>query len=158
MVNDKGIPYKEYKCEKKKVNKTLLERGDYDDEFPEEYDAYFPEEHSVLKGIIFDTRDVNDMRRMGGAIPQWYNKCFILRHGIEKWETYYQGPAKDFSVGDIEGDRSHGLFRILVQFESEEVKKQIQDVNARKMLRNRIKTSSLQLKKDVKELKELMKN
>ena len=142
------LPFKGYKGGHKKVK---VSGG----EFGREYDAFFPEEHSVLDGIVFETKDVNDMRHMGGAIPQYYTKCFILKKGRDKWEKYFEGPARKFSIGDIEGNIDCGLFRILVQFESDEVKGKIVKKNQIKKLQGRIKENSLQLRGDVKMLREL---
>lgn len=154
--NHKHLPVKDYEGEHKKINKDILERGNYDCEFPDEYDAFFPEGHSVLQGIIFETYNVNDLRDLGGAIPMWYTKCFILEKGQEEWRKFYEGSAGNFSVGDIEGDTSCGLFRILAQFETDEVKQEIAEVNERDKLRKRIKENSLKLREDVKRLKSLL--
>jgi len=146
MILDYGhLPVKVYEGENKKVNL-----------FGEEYGAFFPERHSVLQGIIFDTRDVNDMRNMGGAIPQYHTKCFILEKGEEEWENYFEGPVRNFSIGDLQGNIGCGLFHILVQFESDEVKGKIFKKNQIKKFQGRIKENSLKLRKDVKRLKGLL--
>jgi len=139
------LPIKSYEGENKKVNLS-----------GEEYGAFFPEEHSVLKGIIFETRDVNDMRHLGGAIPQWYTKCFVLKKEEEEWEKYFEGSARNFSIWDLKGNLGCGLCHILVQFESDEIKQKIVSAEERVKLRKRIKENSLQLRGDVLALKKLM--
>ena len=143
------LPVKEYKGGHKKVKVSGREFG-------REYDAFFPEGHSVLDGIIFETKDVNDMRHLGGAIPQWYTKCFILKKGEEEWKNFYDGSKRDFNIEGMQIDTSCGLFRILVQFESDEVKEKILKKNQIKKLQGRIKENSLQLRGDVKMLKGLL--
>jgi len=96
------------------------------------------------------------MRHLGGAIPQWYTKCFILKKGRDEWEKYFEGPARKFSIGSLEGKTGCGLFYILAQFESDEVKGKILKKNQIKKLQGRIKENSLQLRGDVKMLKGLL--
>ncbi|MBU4069899.1 MAG: hypothetical protein KJ646_02865 [Nanoarchaeota archaeon] len=142
-----GLPFKEYGGEHKNVFIGA-----------EQFGAFFPENHSVLAGIVLETRDINPYAGTSGAISDWHTKCFTLLRERAEWGQYYEGPQRGFSVGDIHGDTCCGLFRVLVQFELDDVKNRISRENEVKIIKREIKEYTFKLKKNIGRLRELQKN
>ncbi len=81
MVNDLYMrEYPEYKYKEKNI---IINR--------EKYRAFFPKEHTAVKGVIVETRNLNAGDSYAN-IANWHTKLFVMKSGDSQWKKLYEGP------------------------------------------------------------------
>lgn len=101
---------KDYKCIKKEV-----------EVFGKTYSAFFPDNHTNIKSIIYENRDLNAGDSYAN-ISRYHITLLVLRKGAKSWETEYAGLKREYR-GSLDFDS--GLNGLLLGLEDESARRKI---------------------------------
>lgn len=114
------------------------------------YQAHFPEEHTKIKGIVLDCKNLNEHDSYANS-PNWYLKVFVKSKEGRRWERVYDGSPNGFPK------YSNGLNAIVFNLEDEEFKREVLAKERVRDLRKAIRDSERELKEASADLRRTKK-
>lgn len=112
------------------------------------YYANLPKSHSRVKGIVLQTFNANTWEEEWWRdITDYRTTCYVLWKGSKDWKKEYEGESKNF---DIEGENLRergcsGIYSILFELETDEVRNEFLRKQEVKELKKEIKEKSKRL-------------
>lgn len=109
-----------------------------------EYSAIFPKEHSRIKGIAVHSFNANAWDAWAN-IPDYRTICYVLWQGQKDWKKEYEGKSDKFAINSRKLGAFEGLYTLLFDLESCEVRKDFLKKQEVRDLKKEIKEKSRRL-------------
>lgn len=102
----------------------------------EKYRAFFPKNHSSVKGVVVETRNLNAGDSYAN-IANWHTKLFVIKKGNNKWSKIYEGPTNSCERYNLAG-----YLPLLFSLETKEFRKKWLKEEETQFLKNKLERAT----------------